>query len=85
MHQNTTTSVGQSTVAGAIFEKGGRGFQETLVQKTSGRMEYGDIAVTEAGGNLRCKVVYHACLRENPSHQEEVNCFRYIHTYCYFV
>lgn len=81
MHKNTISSVGPSTVAGAIFEKGGRGIKETLVRKTGGKMEYGDIAVTEAGGNLRCKAVYHACLHEKPSSQEEVNCLRPIDTY----
>lgn len=83
VHTNTLSSVGPSTVAGAIFEKGGHGYQEKLVQKTSGSLEYGDIAVTEAGGNLRCKAVYHACLHEKPSSQEEVNCLRPIHTYRY--
>lgn len=75
MYVNTSSSVGPSTVAGAIFEKGGRGYQEKLVQKTGGSMKYGDVAVTEGGGNLRCKAVYHACLHEKPLNQEEVNCF----------
>lgn len=74
VHKNTTSSVGSSTVAGAIFEKGGSGLQEKLVQKTSGSMKYGEIAVTETSGNLRCKAVYHACLHESPSNQEEVTC-----------
>ncbi|XP_065932778.1 uncharacterized protein [Magallana gigas] len=71
VHKNTTSSVGSSTVAGAIFEKGGSGLQEKLIQKTSGSMQYGEIAVTETSGNLRCKAVYHACLHETPSNQEE--------------
>ncbi|XP_062599550.1 uncharacterized protein LOC134261093 [Saccostrea cucullata] len=59
---DTSSTVAQSTVAKAIFEKGGDEIQNRLVQKTSGRMQYGDVVETEAGGRLLCKVVYHACL-----------------------
>ncbi|XP_034301047.2 uncharacterized protein [Magallana gigas] len=71
VHTDTNFCARPSTVAKAIFEKGGTYFQNKLVQKTSGRMEYGHIAVTEGGGNLRCKAVYHACFDKTPTSQEE--------------
>lgn len=74
VHTDTKFCARPSTVAKAIFEKGGTDFQNKLVQKTSGRMEYGNIAVTEAGGNLRCKAVYHVCFDKTPTSQEEVIC-----------
>lgn len=52
VHTDTNFCARPSTVAKAIFEKGGTYFQNKLVQKTSGRMEYGHIAVTEGGGKL---------------------------------
>ncbi|XP_056010562.1 uncharacterized protein LOC125682389 [Ostrea edulis] len=74
VHTNTAVSVGQSTVAGAIFEKGGGDYQNKLVQKTGGRMQCGEIADTEASGNLRCKTVYHVCLPEcSQKPQEDVH------------
>ncbi|XP_061164485.1 uncharacterized protein LOC133173516 [Saccostrea echinata] len=66
----TSSTAAQSTVAKAIFEKGGGEFQNKLVQKTNGRMQYGEVVETEAGGNLQCKAVYHACL-PNSSDQPE--------------
>lgn len=73
-----------STVAKAIFEKGGNDFRNKLVQKTSGRIEYGDIAVTEGCGNLRCKAVYHACFEKTPTSQEEVICTHHIRNQSFF-
>jgi O-acetyl-ADP-ribose deacetylase (regulator of RNase III) len=72
VHTNTSGAVGQSTVARAIFEKGGSDYQTKLVQKTDGKMQCGEIAETEASGDLRCKTVYHACLPECSQNPQEV-------------
>lgn len=85
VHTDTNFCARPSTVAKAIFEKGGTDFQNKLVQKTSGRMEYGHIAVTEGGGNLRCKAVYHACFDKTPTSQEEVICAHHIITSLFFL
>lgn len=84
VHTDTNFCARPSTVAKAIFEKGGTDFQNKLVQKTSGRMEYGHIAVTEGGGNLRCKAVYHACFDKTPNSQEEVICAHHIRISLFF-
>lgn len=84
VHTDTNFCARPSTVAKAIFEKGGTDFQNKLVQKTSGRMEYGHIAVTEGGGNLRCKAVYHACFDKTPNSQEEVICAYHIRISLFF-
>lgn len=84
VHTDTNFCARPSTVAKAIFEKGGTDFQNKLVQKTSGRMEYGHIAVTEGGGNLRCKAVYHACFDKTPTSQEEVICAHHIRISLFF-
>lgn len=84
VHTDTNFCARPSTVAKAIFEKGGTDFQNKLVQKTSGRMEYGHIAVTEGGGNLRCKAVYHACFDKTPTSQEEVICAHHIRNQSFF-
>lgn len=85
VHTDTNFCARPSTVAKAIFEKGGTDFQNKLVQKTSGRMEYGHIAVTEGGGNLRCKAVYHACFDKTPTSQEEVICAHHIRISLFFL
>lgn len=85
VHTDTNFCARPSTVAKAIFEKGGTDFQNKLVQKTSGRMEYGHIAVTEGGGNLRCKAVYHACFDKTPTSQEEVICAHHIRNQSFFL
>lgn len=72
---NTRATVGRLTVAGAIFDRGGNNIQKQLIEKTNGRLQTGDVAATEAEGNLRCKAVYHACLPETSSNEKKVNIY----------